>query len=133
MDKFCDILPKFNSPRKRSASARLDKLSFLTEISDEALKHYTSDQLKTVLAQRARVSHWVGYTTASPCFFRPDDQVSFNISTTDTTHSSSKQSRSPITKTSPNHSSQIVPFQHRIRIHQLVSPFLQDHPPTTTA
>ncbi|PVH89592.1 hypothetical protein DL98DRAFT_401449 [Cadophora sp. DSE1049] len=65
LDKFCDILPKSISPRKRSALARLDKLSFLTEISNEAMKLYTPEQLKTVLAQRAHVSHW------SPSSTRP--------------------------------------------------------------
>ncbi|KAH6724241.1 hypothetical protein BKA61DRAFT_687369 [Leptodontidium sp. MPI-SDFR-AT-0119] len=55
LDKFCDILPESISPRKRSAAARADKLSFLTEISDEAMKSYTPEQLKIVLAQRAHV------------------------------------------------------------------------------
>ncbi|KAH7342682.1 hypothetical protein BKA65DRAFT_526743 [Rhexocercosporidium sp. MPI-PUGE-AT-0058] len=53
MDNLCDILPKSISPRKRSPAARVDKLSFLTEISDEAMKSYTPEQLKIILAQRA--------------------------------------------------------------------------------
>ncbi|KAK0128547.1 hypothetical protein ONS95_000513 [Cadophora gregata] len=72
LDKFCDILPRSISPRTRSALARLDKLSFLTEISDDAMKHYTPDQLKTVLAQRAHLLDTVSqpdYTDFPESFF----------------------------------------------------------------
>lgn len=71
LDKFCDILPKSISPRKRSAAARVDKLSLLTEISDEAMKHYTPEHLKVLLDQRANVSNYDPITPSTrhpPCF-----------------------------------------------------------------
>ncbi|CZT01079.1 uncharacterized protein RAG0_08885 [Rhynchosporium agropyri] len=55
LDKFCESLPKSTFPHKRSAAARTDKLSFLDEISDEAMRSYTPEQLKIILAQRADV------------------------------------------------------------------------------
>ncbi|KAL2075537.1 hypothetical protein VTL71DRAFT_480 [Oculimacula yallundae] len=55
LDKFCETLPRSTFPHKRSAAARIDKLSFLNEVSDFAMQSYTPEQLKIVLAQRADV------------------------------------------------------------------------------
>jgi hypothetical protein len=56
MDNLCDIFEKPVSAFKRSPVARLDRLSFLDEITDEQFKTYSKDQLNQILKQRAKVS-----------------------------------------------------------------------------
>ncbi len=56
LDALCDTLPKSIKPRKRSAAARLDKLSVLEEIGAENMNHYTGEQLHKILSQRTHVS-----------------------------------------------------------------------------
>lgn len=56
LDVLCDVLPKSIKPRKRSAAARLDKLSVLEEIGMENMKDYSGEQLHKILTQRAYVS-----------------------------------------------------------------------------
>ncbi|KAL3423200.1 hypothetical protein PVAG01_04947 [Phlyctema vagabunda] len=54
LDKYCEIFEPPTAPKKRSPAARTSsRLSFLDEISDEALKTYTPAKLKAVLEQRA--------------------------------------------------------------------------------
>jgi hypothetical protein len=44
---------------KGSPAARASKLSFLEEVSEEALKTYTPEQVTQILNQRARVSNYL--------------------------------------------------------------------------
>jgi hypothetical protein len=55
MDKICDLFEPPAIPPKRSPLARMDRLSFLDEITDEQLKSYSKEQLNLILKQRAEV------------------------------------------------------------------------------
>ncbi len=61
LDGLCDIFPGVRAPRPRSPMARLSKLSFLEEISDEQLKSYTPGQLRVILTQRSNVCKFYTY------------------------------------------------------------------------
>ncbi|KAF4634540.1 hypothetical protein G7Y89_g3569 [Cudoniella acicularis] len=56
VEKFDDLNENFElskAPKKRSPAARMSKLSFLEEISDEELKNYSSAQVHQILKQRS--------------------------------------------------------------------------------
>jgi hypothetical protein len=59
MDGLSDIFPVPTSPMKGSPAARVSKFSFLEEVSEEALKTYTPEQVTQILNQRARVSNYL--------------------------------------------------------------------------
>ncbi|RDL39451.1 uncharacterized protein BP5553_03791 [Venustampulla echinocandica] len=66
IDGLYDTFDKPNAPRTRSPAARLSKLSFLEEVSDEELKTYTKSQISQILHQRAQVLDLAAESATSP-------------------------------------------------------------------